>query len=310
MKRIGFVAVAVAVFAIALPVAAQLNDTYIIPAVGNAPGANNTQWATSLSVFNPHTDYALTVSVIFIPTGGANGLEALVTVPANGTFVSDNILADAFKTSGTGSLFVATFPEDNSGVEDTLIARSFLVIGKTFNNAATGTFGQTIPGVWTGLQDIDTDGISSVAHNISDNAAFRTNVGAVNLGRCSVTVHVSVYDANGQTLLQDAPFTVPPLGHLQDRLPVTVDKGSVEFYVDDPCADNADNYAVVFPYTSTIDNKSGDPSYQSPVLLATPGVLYSAAAKGMQPTTIGKKIDLSFARRLRATAMRVGPVSR
>ena len=118
-------------------------------------------------------------------------------------------------------------------------------------------------------------------------------------------MHVTAYDANGKTVLDNASFTIPKFGHLQDRLPVTIERGSVEFSIDDPCAADDNNYAVVFPYTSTIDNKSGDPSYQSPVLLATASVLYPAAAKGIDSTSIGKKIDLSFARRLRATAKRV-----
>jgi len=303
MKRIGFAAVAVIAFA--LPLAAQVNDTYVLPAVGNTAGANNTRWATSLSLFNPHFDYDLKVDVLLLPSGGGNALEALVTVPKNGTVVSDNVFGEVFGVSGTGSLFVATFPEDNPGVDDTVIARSFLAVAKTYNNATTGTFGQTIPGIWTGLQDLDTDGISSIAHNITDNTSFRTNIGAVNLGGCAVTMHVTAYDANGKTVLDNASFTIPKFGHLQDRLPVTVEHGSVEFSIDDPCAADTNNYAVVFPYTSTIDNQSGDPSYQSPVLLATPSALYQAAAKGIEPTAIGKKIDLSFARRLRATAKRV-----
>jgi hypothetical protein len=306
MKRIAFVAIAVVAFA--LPLAAQLNDTYVVPAVGNAPGANNTNWATSLSLFNPHLDYDLKVSLLLIPSGGGNAMEALVSVPKNSTVVSDNVVGEVFRVSGTGALFAATFPEDNPGVEDSVIARSFLVIAKTFNNATTGTFGQTVPGIWTGLQDLDTDGISSVAHNITDNkTSFRTNIGAVNLGACDVTMYVTIYDANGKSLKTDVPFTIPKFGHFQDRLPVNVDRGSVEFYVDDPCASDQNNFAVVFPYTSTIDNKSGDPSYQSPVLLATPTALYKAAGKGADPTTLGKKIDTSFARRLRATATRIKP---
>src|SRR3954467_7109231 len=103
MKRIAFVAAAV--FAFALPLAAQLNDTYVIPAVGNAPGANNTNWATSLSLFNPHLDYDLKVSLLLIPSGGGNAMEALVSVPKNSTVVSDNVVGEVFRVSGTGALF-------------------------------------------------------------------------------------------------------------------------------------------------------------------------------------------------------------
>ena len=306
MKRIA-IFTALVIFAIALPLAAQINDTYVIPAVGNTNGANGTRWATSLSIFNPQTTYSLRVSVVYLPTRGGTPLEVLIDVPKNSTWSSDNILADAFGSSGTGALLVATFPEDNPNVDNTVIARSFLVIANTFNNATTGTFGQTIPGIWTGLQDIDSDGISSIAHNISDNADFRTNVGAVNLGRCDVTLYVTVFDKNGNTVLKNAPFVIPPQSHLQDRLPTTINNGSVEFYVDDPCAADNDKFAVVFPYTSTIDNLSGDPSYQSPVLLASASTLFKMGAK--DATAVGKKIDTSIARRLRSVSMRVRTIS-
>jgi hypothetical protein len=308
MKRI----LVLVIVAIALPLAAQVNDTYVIPAVGNTGGANFTRWATQLSLFNPQTKYNLRVSVVFLPTGGETPLEVLITVPANGSWSSDNIIGDVFKRNGvTGSLLAATFPEDNRDVPDDVLSRSFLVVANTYNNARSGTFGQTIPGTWTGLQDIDTDGISSIAHAIrnGDNIGYRTNVGAVNLGRCSVTMYVTVFDEDGRTVRNNIPFGIPPMGHLQQTLPVIIDRGSVEFYIDDPCANDANNYAVVFPYTSTIDNLSGDPSYQSPVLLASASVLFKQGVKAEAATSLGKKIDLTFARRVRGVAVSLGEVT-
>jgi len=287
----------------ALPLAAQVNDTYVIPAVGNTPGAFGTRWMTQFSIFNPQLDYPLKVSVVFIPSGGGRGIEALLTVPPNGGWFSDNALQDIFSVTGTGSLLVATFPEDNPGVPNATLDRSFLVTSNTFNNSRNGTFGQTIPGVWTGLQDYEHDQISAVAHGVRNLSAegWRTNVGAVNLGRQSVRMRVTVYDYDGRTLQRNIPFTIPPLAHLQDALPVQVDRGSIEFFVDDPTLE-----AVVFPYVSVIDQFSGDPAYQYPTLLAGAKDLF---AKGvLKPTEIGKKIDLTTARAVRANADRIGEV--
>ena len=290
---------------IATAAAAQINDTYIIPAVGNTAGAFNTTWATQFSLFNPQS-YALRVSVTLVPTGGGQGVEKKVNVPANAVAFSDNILADLFQRQGSGSLLVATFPEDNPGVPDTVVARAFLVITNTFNNSRSGTFGQTIPGVWAGLQDFTKDGISAVAHGIRnlDSQGWRTNVGAVNLGRSSVRMRITVWDIDGHLVARDIPFALPPLGHLQDSLPVQVDRGSLEFFIDDPLANDANNAAVVFPYVSVIDRLSGDPTYQSPALLATPNVLFK---KGVaEPTSLGKKIDTNYARAIRAQAVDLG----
>jgi hypothetical protein len=282
----------------AIPATAQINDTYVIPAAANAAGGFGTRWSTRFSVFNPQLDYSLRISVTFLPTGGLRGIEELIDIPPNALAYSDNVLGELFGVSGTGSLLVAAFPEDNPGVPDDVLSRAFLVNSDTYNNSANGTFGQTIEGTWTGLLDYDDDQISSAAHGIRNTGNWRTNVGAVNLGRCSVVVRVNVYDADGNKILNQSPFTVPPLGHIQDRLPTAVNGGTVEFFVEDPCSADDARYAVVFPYTSTIDNRSGDPAYQNPTLLANPNILY-AKPRQIDPTAIGKKIDSSYARNIR-----------
>ena len=291
---------------------AQITDTYVVTAAANVQGQNNTRWLTQFSLFNPHLDYELNVSVTLLRTGGAPGLERLIELPPNATFITDDAMSDIFETTGTGSLLIATFPEDNPGVDDDVTSRSFLVTSNTYNNAA-GTYGQTIPGVWTGLLDYDYDNISSIAHGIDNSSRlkFRTNVGAVNLGRCAITIYVSAYNADGETVLDDAPFGVPPLAHWQERLPVTLEGGSVEFLVQDPCTADDDRYAVVFPYTSTIDDVSGDPRYQTPSLLASPSLIYGKKAQAKvnaDPTQVGKKIDAAYARKVRANVSRAGKV--
>jgi hypothetical protein len=297
-----YILVALLLAVVSLPLAAQINDTYVIPASANQPGNFGTRWLTQFSVFNPQLDYPLTVSVTYLPTGGGAGMERPFTVPANGTVLSDNILDDLFGiTNGSGALLVATFPEDNPKVPNDVLSRSFLITTNTYNNVKSGTYGQTIPGVWAGLQDFNSDGISAVAHGIRNTArlGWRTNVGAVNLGRSNVTLRINIYDGSGKTILKNATLDIPPLGHRQASLPAEVDGGSVEFFVDDPTHD-----AVVFPYSSTIDPLSGDPRYQGPTLLASAKILFKMGLP--QPLTPGRKIDTEFARSVRDTATRLG----
>jgi hypothetical protein len=280
-----------------------VNDTYVIPAAANVPGAFGTRWMTQFSVFNPQS-YPLRIDVVYVPTGGGQGLDATFDVPANAVAFSDNILKDLFDLGGSGALLVAAFPEDNPGVENSVIARAFLVTSDTFNNSPGGTFGQTIPGVWAGLMDFQSDGITAIAHGIRNvsKQGWRANVGAVNLGRQNVRLLVSVYDVDGNTILNKARFDIPPMGHIQDGLPVQVDRGAVEFFLDD-----ATQQAVVFPYVSVIDQLSGDPTYFSPTLLATPKVLFNKqAAAAMNTTAIGRKITIDDARAVRENAKSVG----
>ncbi|HET7706022.1 MAG TPA: hypothetical protein VFM36_08055 [Thermoanaerobaculia bacterium] len=288
----------VAILLTALPLAAQVNDTYVIPAAGNSAGAFGTRWMTQFSVFNPQS-YPLTVTVVFIPSGGGQSIEEAFVVPANSSRYSDNILADLFGVTGSGSLLVATFQDENPTVPNDVISRAFLVTTNTYNNRQDGTYGQTIPGVWAGLMDYDFDGISAVAHGVRHVArlGWRTNIGAVNLGRDSVTMRVTVFDSDGRKKLDNAPFYIPPFAHFQDVLPIEVDRGTIEFTIEDRSQD-----AVVFPYAATIDQLSGDPTYHSPVLLASPGAIYSKAA--FDPTTVGRKIDRKVADQVRANAKR------
>lgn len=305
MKNIKLLLLAALVTVASLPAMAQLNDTYVIAAAGNQQGGFGTHWMTRFSLFNPHLDTTLQVSVSFLPTGGAPGPEKLVELPPNSMAYSDNILDDLYGIQGSGSLLVATFPDDNPDVPDDVLSRSFLVTSDTYNNTGNGTYGQSIPGVWSGLLDYDSDGISSVSPIVRNNGTFRTNVGAVNLGSCGVNLLVSVYDGDGHTIVSKAPLLIPPYGHNQAPLPVGISVGSVEFFVDDPCAADNTRYAVVFPYTSTIDNRTGDPTYTTPILLAEPGILFAKGQK-IDPTTLGKKIDTTYARNVRDQTQRTG----
>jgi hypothetical protein len=308
VKNLKLLLLAALITAASLPASAQLSDTYVIAAAGNQRGAFGAHWMTRFSIFNPHLDDTLWVSVTFLYTGGAPGPEKLIELPPNAMAYSDNILEDLYGIEGSGALLVATFPEDNPGVPDDVLSRSFLVTSDTYNNTGDGTYGQTIPGVWTGLMDYDSDSISSVSPIIRNSGIWRTNVGAVNLGSCAVTLRVSVYDGDGNTVLNQAPLLIPPYGHNQEPLPVAIEVGSVEFFVDDPCANDNARYAVVFPYTSTIDRRTGDPTYATPALLAAPGILFAKGQK-IDPQSLGKKIDVNYARNARSHAQRAGTAS-
>ncbi len=290
-------------FAIAVPALAQVNDTYVIPAVGNTYGEGGTHWITQLSIFNPQT-YALTVSVTYVPQGGGHGLESRITIPSNAVGYWDNSLQELFQSTGAGAYLVATFPEDNPTVPNDVVSRSFLVNSNTVNLLSDGgTYGQTIPGTFTGLQDYTVEGVSAISHGVRnlDQYLWRTNFGAVNLGSTPITLRISVYDADGNTLVKNAQYSMPPQSQMQWRLPVQVDHGSVEFFVDDTT-----NKAVVFPYTSTLDRLTSDPMYQSPALLASAKYLYGKTA--VVPMAVGKRIGTEDARAIRANAIPLGEV--
>jgi hypothetical protein len=303
--------VAAIFLAVAAPASAQVYDTFVIPAVGNTQGGGGTVWASEVTIFNPQA-YTLFVSMTFLPSGLDQGSEVLVQIPSNQFFVASNVLNEVYHRSGTGSLVLAAWPEDNKHVPNpSILDLSFVVRSNTFNNASSGTYGQAIPGVISGLMDFSFEQLSAVTSGVRNFGqpnvnGFRTNVGALNLGRCTVHMRVNVYDELGRTVAKDLPFDVPPLGHVQDKLPTTIDRGTLEYFIDDPCVGDTKARALVFAYASVVDNKSGDPVYFDPILLANPSYLYPAKALPKDPLTVGKKIDKDFAGRVRDRAERVG----
>ncbi len=287
----------------AFPALAQVNDTYVIPAAGNTYGGYGSHWITQLSIFNPQT-YPLTISVTFVPQGGGHGMESLITIPSNAVGYWDNSLQELFNSTGTGAYLVATFPGDNPTVPNDMVSRSFLVNSNTVNlQSDGGTYGQTIPGTFIGLQDYTNEGVSAISHGIRnlDQYGWRTNFGGVNLGSTPVTLRINVYDADGNTLVKNATYSMPAQSQKQWTLPVQVDHGSVEFFVDDTT-----NKAVVFAYTSTLDRYTGDPEYQTPALLASAKYLYGKTA--VAPMAVGKRIGIEDARAIRANAIPLGEV--
>lgn len=304
--------VAIALVA-AAPAGAQVYDTFVIPVVGNTSGGGGTVWGTELALFNPQP-HTLFISATFLPSGLEEGSEVLIEVPSNQTFAVENVVRDVYLRSGTGSLLFATFVEDNRHVpEPTIVNLSFVVQTRTFNNASSGTYGQGVPGIIAGMLDFEFEQLSAVATGVNNFGSvsvngFRANIGALNLGRYEIAMLIKVYDENGQQVLGDLEFAVPPLGHFQDRLPIGVEHGTIEFFIFDPGANDPDDFAVVFPYVSIVDNRSGDGTYVNPILLASPGYLYGKQAKGLSTTEVGKKIDKEIAKRVFDRAERLGNV--
>lgn len=313
MKRSASILAALTFTLLAFPLFAQVNDTYVIPAAANTPGAYGSQWVTQLSIFNPQS-YALKVSVTFLPSpgSGTRAIENVITVPANAVVYADNSMHEIFGASGSGAYMVATFPEDNPTVPNDMVSRAFLVTSNTVNlQPNDGTYGQTIPGVFAGLQDYQTDGISAISHGVRniDRFGWRTNFGATNLGDTAVTLRIKVFDEYGAPVPlppgqggKPMTYTVPPLSQQQWGLPVQVDHGSIEFFVDD-----ATKKAVVFPYASTLDRYTGDPMYQTPTLLASAKYLFGKTA--VAQSMIGRRINIDDARAIRASADRLGEIT-
>ncbi len=272
MTRIKILLRTLALFSIAAvapPAAAQLSLQWIVPAAANTAGLNGTYWHTDLSVHNPHS-FELPVILQFLPSNTDNRQAdtLYLTIEPWATFNLWDVLgADYFAIDGTGAILVfADWELPCDPAEDC----DFLVTSRTYTldpGGASGEYGQTIPGssTWVG---IDWSTLGYAAGILNDGLNFRTNIGIASWSADWTSVVVDVQDTDG-AILESLTMDVPPFGHIQQRLLTTLEGGSLVFWLEDGPDD-----ALVFGYSSVVDETTGDASFQ----LA-------------QPSTVGFDLD-------------------
>ena len=258
------------IVAVAPPVAAQLSLQWMVPAAANTAGLNGTYWHTDLSVHNPHS-FELPVVVQFLPsdTDNRQADTLYLTVDPWATFNLWDVLgANYFATEGTGAIIVIA---DLQLPCEPLEECDFLVTSRTYTldpGGANGEYGQTIPGssTWVG---IDWNTLGYTAGILNDGLSFRTNVGIASWSSDWTSVVVDVQDAGG-AIVESMTLEVPPYGHIQERLPTLLEGGSLVFWLEDGPDD-----ALVFGYSSVVDETTGDASFQ----LAQPSTVGFVSAK-------------------------------
>jgi len=131
-----------------------------------------------------------------------------------------------------------------------------VVTARTFNQGASGTFGQFLPGI--SMDQTMTSGQMGVLSQLSNNSAYRTNVGFINLGDEQVQVRMSVYDGSG-LLLGTKDMTIGPgLWKQQNDICGSVGSGTVDNgYVK---VEVLTDGGSVWGYGSVVDNATGDPT--------------------------------------------------
>jgi hypothetical protein len=261
------------IVAVAPPASAQLSLQWVVPAAANTTGLNGTHWHTDLAVHNPHS-FELPVVLQFLPseTDNRQADTLYLTVDPWATFNLWDVLgANYFAIEGTGSILVlADWELPCDPLEDC----DFLVTSRTYTldpGGASGEYGQTIPGssTWVG---IDWNTLGYAAGILNDGLSFRTNIGIASWSSDWTSVVVDVQDADG-TLLESLTMDVPPFGHIQERLPTLLEGGSLVFWLEDGPDD-----ALVFGYSSVVDETTGDASFQ----LAQPSTVGFASTKAVE----------------------------
>jgi immune inhibitor A len=187
-SRTGTISVAGLTFAVNQSGAGSSGYTYWIPVASHGNGLNGSQWRSDLGLLNVSPSTA-TVRVTFF--GDENAFWKQLSVPSGVQL----ILRDAVSqigASGSGPIQV------NADQPLKVTGRSYNSVSSDATCYGGGTQGQDYPAVAT------TDGLatqqSAYLPGLSENAAYRCNIGLVNTGSTAATVLVELFDGTGTAL--------------------------------------------------------------------------------------------------------------
>ena len=267
--------------------ARELTWSYVVPAVANKEGAQDTDWHTDLTIYNPQ-DYNLPLVIQFLQAGRDNSsgvptIDNFEIYPWETLSFWDVLGPNGFNKRGQiGSLlvFVDDLKRTCTGHECDIavFARTY-----TLNpTGGAGEFGQAIPGCPTSLP-LDRSVIAFMPQLMDDND-FRTNAGVVSLTNALVTVRFELQDKDGKVINRVDKLLLP-FGHTQWRLDKGVTGGTLAAFIQSGPAN-----AAVMPYASVVNNATGDPvnieAHMTPVGAPAQGLSVeglSGRASGMFP---------------------------
>jgi hypothetical protein len=226
--------------ALAIPLSASAGSL-VIPAAGTGPGANGSSWKTEVIIANLSLS-AVDLTLVFHDRNGASGTSK-VTVAAHSTFSDENIVASRFgRTSATGAIEISA--ADTSRL---------VVNSRTYNESATGRFGQDIPAIDLATVDPLSSSVLLAPASVVDQ---RFNFGIY--AATDATVTWVLNRADGSTAAQtDLTYTAGQQVQYNNGI-------SAVFSAE---AKNLDSVRAVFKkgsgivYGSAIENQSGDPSF-------------------------------------------------
>ncbi len=223
----------------------------VVPAVARLAGANGTQWASDLLLHNARPHQVQATVRRWIRDADNTGAEAIQLDLSGGeSLLLDDVVDTLFSDTGAAALAISA--------SDGLLATS-----RTFNDAASGTFGQLIPGM--DPTDDTTLRPGRLGHfaqlEQSDlTTGRRTNIGLVNLRGDPIDVEVRFFAGDGSAL-GELSLLLQPFGTIQvnealaeaGATEATNVRAEIEVMTDDGRA---------LAYASTVDNRTGDPVFQ------------------------------------------------
>ncbi len=152
-----------------------------------------------------------------------------------GTAVVRDVLGSLFRVTNTSGVLVANVPANE------------ILTTRTWTDSANGSFGQFIP-----FFDVNSGAKSTDVLQVEVSPAFRTNIGV--MAAVAATARITETNAAG-VVLATYDVSVAPLQLVQIPMTAAVINGRV----------HVEATAPVIVYGSLVDNRTGDPTFVSPV---------------------------------------------
>jgi hypothetical protein len=236
------------VFAALLPLAAGAT-TFVIPASGTGPGANNSHWQTELTLHNLSA-HPITATLTFHDILGSAGTSSVTVAPRATLSIADVVASRFGREAATGAIEV-TF--------DNAFAQKLTVSSRTFNKSDAGEFGQDIPAV--DQSSIPDAGGTIVLSGPSSATAARFNFGVY--ADSASTIQWDLVRADG-TIAASKEISYAAGTQAQYNSGVTT-LFNVDSQDNDTVQANVTNGRAV-AYGSVVNNASGDPTYVPAIL--------------------------------------------
>ena len=233
-------------------IASQVSaNRYVVPGVANLIGANNSNFHTDMRVYNASSN-SVPVTMSFSGSGNAAPFSFTMAPGEIKTFI--DIVKSNFKLEGAGGAVIATTPSNSS----------LVLTARTYSIAPTGgTFGQFIPGV-TPAEGIGLNERAFQITQLEQSAAFRSNVGVVEVAGQPATVRLSLVNPDSKTVptidVALAPGQFVQLGNIFSQ----AFGASSSVYNGRVSAQVISGTGKISAYGSLIDNRSADPAFIPP----------------------------------------------
>ena len=224
-----------------------LYNYFVLPAA-SAAGQLGTYFRTDVYIVNPYTWKSVTVRMWFLKTGLDNSSASPrdILVPAGGTKVLPDIVLNTFGTSGGGALIL-----DSSSTSGSAF---FLASARTYTGSASGTYGLLADGI----DYFNGAGAESLISGVRNGSGFRTNTIVVSTSDIALSMQVTAYDSNGNSM-GSRLLSLPPFGHQQLAVADFASFFDTGYLVW-TCVTTSGSVGWV-SYATPIDNASGDSSF-------------------------------------------------